>query len=320
MVTCVIRRITIESNGRASAVTPFACAKAAPVTLRALAFQPKPFVLVRRLLERYTDGKKDLKLKLMKLIFVFMVALQLQCFAYEDSDFSIVKFDTSHPLKCMYDVRLKKETEVGTLKSIAMDVRGNCDTNKSAIIRFYLQDQTINGNSWAYASFNPELKVEITGLGTEATKSSSAKATSTNNDGKNVGKKDPTSAKTGAGHRKFDKALENVISEGWNDVNIETDKKGAMWIITTQNKITLDMYDIIMTTLCYEISLSPDKYGYVNKILVLNRFKAQGQVYEDPKDCPDIAKTPVTETKTKLLGKTHIYFGEKTEPNIDNGR
>ena len=49
-----MRRITSELNGRASAVTLFASAKTAPVTLQLSTFQWKASVLVRRSLARYT--------------------------------------------------------------------------------------------------------------------------------------------------------------------------------------------------------------------------------------------------------------------------
>ena len=54
-------RITIGSTRLRSAVTPFACAKAAPVTLRPSAFQPKASVRARLLSKRYTDKGNKMK-------------------------------------------------------------------------------------------------------------------------------------------------------------------------------------------------------------------------------------------------------------------
>jgi translation elongation factor EF-Tu-like GTPase len=56
--TLVVRRITIDSTRMAMAVTPFACAKAAPVPKGVRPFQAGrlwPWTI--RLIERYTDGK-----------------------------------------------------------------------------------------------------------------------------------------------------------------------------------------------------------------------------------------------------------------------
>jgi hypothetical protein len=123
--------------------------------------------------------------------FIALFIFPLISSAYEDGDFSIERSDTSHPMKCMYDVRLKKEIEIGTIKSIAMDVRQNCEATRNVFIKFYLKDQSIGENWWAYANFAPDLKAEITGFSADAIKKASPPSTSEkskNQNGKVIGK------------------------------------------------------------------------------------------------------------------------------------
>lgn len=45
----------------------------------------------------------------------------------------------------------------------------------------------------------------------------------------------------------------------------------------------------------------------VAEIAVLNKFSAQGYVYESPSQCDSIASTPIQKVRMAILGATHLY-------------
>ena len=114
------------------------------------------------------------------------------------------------------------------------------------------------------------------------------------------------------GRSKLDANVQKAVTESWNDVVVKTDKNGWMWIVTTQNTVKDMMYTAVLMQACLEINENKAARKKLKKVMVLNKFKLQGYVFEQPIKCSELVDAPMgKESDRMIISMTHLYMGEK---------
>ena len=100
----------------------------------------------------------------MKSRIVRPLAIAILWISTQARSFDIVDTKEYGYVKCVYKVQLEKEYTLDELKGAGEKVKGRCENSKTVFIFYFLPDQSLNSNAWAYTHYTPKLDAKIVGM------------------------------------------------------------------------------------------------------------------------------------------------------------
>ena len=95
--------------------------------------------------------------------------------------------------------------------------------------------------------------------------------------------------------------------EMWQPHSI-TSRNGSLIVLSKERRVTDQIYRAMIGGICMGTIKRPASLSSVKEIKILNRFGAQGYVFEGGrKQCKKINDMPMSKTKIYILGRTHMH-------------